>query len=109
MAHSPKIAVLGAGMGGLTIGSLLARRGVEVVVYEQAPAFGRVGAGIQISPNAVRVLRALDLEPDIRRVAFQPRYWRNREWDTGSLKFELELGETAENSYGAPYLLAHRA
>jgi 6-hydroxynicotinate 3-monooxygenase len=109
MGHTPKVAVLGAGMGGLTLGSLLARKGVEVVVYEQAPAFGRVGAGIQISPNAVRVLRALDLEPYIRGVAFQPRYWRNREWDTGHLKFELELGETAEKSYGAPYLLAHRA
>jgi 6-hydroxynicotinate 3-monooxygenase len=109
MATKPKIAVLGAGMGGLTMAALLHRADVAVTVYEQAKAFARVGAGIQMSSNALRVLRALDLEEHIRSVALQPRYWRNRTWDTGEMQFELPLGAEAEQRYGAPYLLGHRA
>jgi 6-hydroxynicotinate 3-monooxygenase len=109
MASKPKIAVLGAGMGGLAAAALLARAGCEVTVYEQAKVFARVGAGIQMSPNALRVLRALDLEAQIRNLAFQPRYWRNRTWDTGEMQNELPLGAEAEGRYGAPYLLGHRA
>lgn len=108
MAAKPKIAVLGAGMGGLTMAVLLTRAGCDVTVYEQTRAFARVGAGIQMSPNAVRVLRALNLESYIRRVAFQPRYWRNRTWDTGDMQNELPLGSEAEQRHGAPYLLGHR-
>lgn len=109
MTAKPRIAVLGAGMGGLATAGMLHRMGADVKVYEQAPAFGRVGAGIQMSPNAVRVLRLLGLEDRIRRVAFQPQFWRNRRWDSGELQFEFELGEKAETQYGAPYLLMHRA
>jgi len=109
MTTKLKIAVLGAGMGGLTMAGLLHRAGCDVTVYEQSKAFARVGAGIQMSPNAVRVLRALDLEEHIRSAAFQPRYWRNRAWDTGEMRFELPLGSEAEQRYGAPYLLGHRA
>lgn len=108
MAAKPKIAVLGAGMGGLTMAALLHRAGCDATVYEQAAAFARVGAGIQMSPNAVRVLRALGLEQHIRSVAFQPRYWRNRTWDTGDMQNELPLGSEAEQRHGAPYLLGHR-
>jgi salicylate hydroxylase/6-hydroxynicotinate 3-monooxygenase len=96
-------------MGGLAMAALLHRAGCDVAVYEQAMAFARVGAGIQMSPNAMRVLRALDLEDSIRRAAFQPRYWRNRTWDTGEMQFELPLGAEAEARHGAPYLLGHRA
>ena len=109
MTANPKIAVLGAGMGGLAAAALLSRAGCEVTVYEQATRFARVGAGIQMSPNALRVLRALDLEAHIRRVAFQPRSWRNRAWDTGAMQNELPLGAEAEARHGAPYLLGHRA
>jgi len=56
----------------------------------------------------MRVLRALDLEQHIRRVAFQPRSWRNRTWDTGEMQNELRLGSEAEQRHGAPYLLGHR-
>lgn len=96
-------------MGGLATAAMLHRFGADVQVYEQAPAFARVGAGIQMSPNAVRALRTLGLEQAVRQVAFQPRHWRNRTWDTGEIQFELELGAKAEEKYGAPYLLLHRA
>ena len=68
----------------------------------------RLGAGIQMSPNAMRVLRGIGLETASARDRFQPRSWTNREWDTGALTNELPLGAEAEAKYGAPYLLMHR-
>ena len=70
MPARPSYAVIGAGIGGLALAGFLARNGVKVRVYEQAKEFQRIGAGIQMSPNAVRVLRALGLEPDMRKLAF---------------------------------------
>jgi 6-hydroxynicotinate 3-monooxygenase len=103
-----RIAIVGAGMGGLTAAATLRMRGIEVRIYEQARQFARVGAGIQQSGNAIRVLRAIGLEEKLRRVAFQPSSWANREWDSGEMKFDLTLGATFEAKYGAPYLLLHR-
>jgi salicylate hydroxylase/6-hydroxynicotinate 3-monooxygenase len=108
MRTKPDIAVIGAGIGGLALAGLLSRRGAKVTVYEQAAAFHRLGAGIQMSPNAMRVLRALGLETQLRRQAFTPRSWANRVWDTGEHLAELTFGAEAESRYGAPYLLMHR-
>ena len=65
MSTKPSIAIIGAGIGGLALAGLLSRQGANVRVYEQAKEFQRIGAGIQMSPNAVRVLRALGLEPQL--------------------------------------------
>jgi 6-hydroxynicotinate 3-monooxygenase len=102
------VAVIGAGMGGLATAAALRRAGVEVTVYEQARRFGRIGAGIQIGCNAMKVLRAFGLEPTLRAAAFYPRSWNNRNHDTGEVRFDMIFGEAAEERYGAPYLLAHR-
>jgi salicylate hydroxylase/6-hydroxynicotinate 3-monooxygenase len=102
------IAIIGAGIGGLTAAALLQRRGFDVHVYEQAKQFARVGAGIQQSSNALKVLRTLGLEQGLREAAFRPASWDNREWDTGARKHELLLGDAFEQRYGAPYLLLHR-
>src|SRR5262245_6473684 len=101
-------AIIGAGMGGLTLAAALTQRGYDARIYEQAPQFVRLGAGIQMSPNAMRVLRGIGLEQRIRATAFQPRSWTNRQWDTGTLSNELMLGPDAEQKFGAPYLLMHR-
>ncbi len=103
------IAIIGAGIGGLALAAALRGQGMRVRIYEQAGGFGRVGAGIQMSPNAVRVLRALGLEGRVRATAFAPPNWANRAWDTGEMLFDLELGAAAQARYGAPYLLMHRA
>ena len=102
------VAVIGAGTGGLASAAALSRAGVDVTVYEQAQRFTRLGAGIQIGCNAMKVMRAWDLEPVLRREAFYPRSWNNKEYDTGEVRFDMVFGPAAEERYGAPYLLGHR-
>jgi 6-hydroxynicotinate 3-monooxygenase len=102
------IAIVGAGMGGLAAAAALRRLGIDVMVYEQASRFARIGAGIQIGCNAMKVLRKLGLEARLRAQSFYPRSWNNRDWKTGDVKFDMIFGENAEQKFGAPYLLAHR-
>ena len=108
MADEPRIAIIGAGMGGLATAAALHTFGIRSQIFEQADRFARIGAGIQMSPNAMKALRGLGLEDQVRRAAFQPRAWNNREWDTGTVKFDLPLGQIAEDQFGAPYLQMHR-
>ena len=108
MARPLSVAIVGAGMGGLATAAALRRVGIDVTVYEQAQQFARIGAGIQIGCNAMRVLRELGLESRLRQQSFYPRSWNNRDWRTGEVKFDMIFGETAERRFGAPYLLAHR-
>lgn len=79
-------------MGGLAVAATLARAGFTVRVYEQATRFARVGAGIQMAPNAVKVLRLLGVEERLRKTAFRPELALSREWDTGAVTSELKLG-----------------
>src|SRR3954467_12475864 len=103
------IAVIGAGIGGLAAATLLAKSGHRVRVYEQAGRFARVGAGIQMTPNAMKVLRGLGLEAQLREVAFQSPSGVSREWDTGTITNELRMGDEIETRFGAPYLFLPRA
>jgi 2-polyprenyl-6-methoxyphenol hydroxylase-like FAD-dependent oxidoreductase len=100
------IAIVGAGIGGMAVAATLRRLGVNIAVYEQASQFARVGAGIQMMPNSMKVLRKIGVEEPLRRVAFQPYSHLNREWDTGKIMRELPM---PENLFGAPYLCMHRA
>src|SRR6186997_3421902 len=100
------VAVVGAGMGGLAVAATLRRVGIDVQVYEQASRFARVGAGIQMMPNSMKVLRGLGLEDRLAEVAFAPKSHLNREWDTGAVSNELPMPAAR---YGAPYLCMHRA
>jgi salicylate hydroxylase/6-hydroxynicotinate 3-monooxygenase len=108
MAKPLKVAIIGAGMGGLATAAALRRVGIEVMIYEQASQFVRLGAGIQVGCNAMKVLRGLGLEQRMRSQSFYPRSWNNRDWRTGEVKFDMIFGESAEQKFGAPYLLAHR-
>jgi salicylate hydroxylase/6-hydroxynicotinate 3-monooxygenase len=103
-----KVAIVGAGMGGLAAAAALRKVGIDVAVYEQATQFTRLGAGIQIGCNAMHVLRGLGLETHLRAATFYPRSWNNRDWRTGEVMFDMVFGAEAEQKYGAPYLLAHR-
>src|ERR1700681_2933052 len=103
---SPKIAIIGAGMGGMAAAGTLRQVGIDVEVYEQAHQFGRIGAGIQMLPNSMKVLRGIGVEAVLRERAFAPYSHLNRVGDTGELKRELPM---PEDLYGAPFLCMHRA
>jgi 2-polyprenyl-6-methoxyphenol hydroxylase-like FAD-dependent oxidoreductase len=103
-----RIAVIGAGVGGLAAAAALRRVGIEVEIYEQAEKFARIGAGIQQSPNAMKVHRGLGIEARLRDVAFAPATSLNRDAVTGAVTNEHPLGRAVEERYGAPYLTLHR-
>jgi 2-polyprenyl-6-methoxyphenol hydroxylase-like FAD-dependent oxidoreductase len=100
------IAVVGAGIGGLSAAITLRNAGYEVHVYEQAQRFARIGAGIQMLPNSCKVLQRMGVLERLRAVAFMPYSHLNRVWNTGEVKRELPM---PENMYGSPFLCMHRA
>ena len=102
------VAIVGAGIGGLAVAAALRKYFIEPVVYEQADAFARVGAGIQQSPNAVKVHRWLGIEERTRAVAFAPETSLNRDALSGKVTNDQPLGREVESRYGAPYLTMHR-
>ncbi len=104
-----KVLISGGGIGGLSAALSLASEGFEVNLFEQAPEFGEVGAGIQLSPNATRVLFSLGLEVPLRELAFVPEDVETRSWKTGAVIARMALGKPMEGHYGFPYLQAHRA
>jgi salicylate hydroxylase len=104
-----KILIAGGGIGGITTALALRQRGIEVLLFEQAKAFSQVGAGIQLSANATRVLRTLGLGDALARVAVYPEGRDYRAWDNGDRLYWTPLGERAEACFGAPYYHAHRA
>lgn len=106
---SLSVAIVGGGIGGLAAAVLLAQDGHRVRVFEQASRFARVGAGIQMTPNAMKVLRRIGAEPALRRIAFRAPAGISREWDSGNITNELTIGDEIEARFGAPYLFMHRA
>ena len=104
-----RIAIIGAGIGGLTAAVALRRRGFEVALYERSARLEEVGAGLQIGPNGVKVLRALGLEDELMRNAFEPFSIMSVTWDEGRLRFRQPLKDVSRQKYGAPYMTAHRA
>jgi salicylate hydroxylase/6-hydroxynicotinate 3-monooxygenase len=103
-----RIAIIGAGIGGLAVAAALHQRGFAAEIYEQADKFARVGAGLQQSPNAVKVHRGLGIEDRVRQVANRPASSLNRDGITGVVTNDHPLGAAVEARYGAPYLTMHR-
>jgi 2-polyprenyl-6-methoxyphenol hydroxylase-like FAD-dependent oxidoreductase len=102
------IAIIGAGIGGLAVAAALRQGGIDSIVYEQAETFARVGAGIQQSPNAMKVHRGLGIEARLRDVGFAPTSSLNRDAISGKVTNDHPLGGAVEERYGAPYLTLHR-
>ncbi len=105
---SGKIGINGAGIGGLAAAIALRKLGMEVVVYEQAARFARVGADINLTPNAVRALDGLGIGDALRETAARPTHRISRIWDTGEETSRLAMSDEAERRYGAPQLTMHR-
>ncbi len=109
MRRPIRVAIIGAGIGGLGAACALHRRGFEVAIYERSSKLEEVGAGLQVGPNAVKVYRALGLEDAMRRNAFEPVNMVSLKWDDASLRFREPLQAVTRTKYGAPYMTAHRA
>jgi len=104
VSRRPRIAVIGAGIGGLTVAAALRAAGAACDVYERTARLTETGAGLQLSPNAVRPLRRLGLRLP-QAVPLEEQEVRS--W-TGSPISRTEFGVACERLFGAPYLAVHR-
>ena len=104
-----RVAVVGAGLGGLTAAVALHQAGCDVEVYEQAPELTEVGGGINLGPNAARVLYRLGLGHALDREAVRPASTHQRRWQDGRTLQRAPLNPRCEELYGAPHLTVHRA
>src|SRR3954466_8748561 len=108
MDRKTRIAVVGAGLGGMTVAGFLQRAGFSVTVYEQAPAFSRIGAGIILSSNVTKVLRRLGLEQMIVDTGITADCYISRAWDTGETMYKIEFDAANEARFGGAYANIHR-
>jgi salicylate hydroxylase len=109
MTDGVSVGVVGGGIGGLAAALSLLRAGFDVHVYEQAAALGEVGAGVQVSPNASRVLHRLGLAAELARTGVKPLAWHQRRWDDGRTLLLSPLAEPLEATFGFPHYQIHRA
>jgi salicylate hydroxylase len=109
MAERVCVAIIGGGIGGLAAAASLLQAGFDVHVYEQAKALGEVGAGINIGPNASRLLHRLGLAERLGSCGVKPTTFDQRRWDDGRFLVRAPLGAMVEEKFGAPYYTFHRA
>jgi len=109
VARTPRVAIIGAGLGGLGAALALRQRGVDVTVYERASQLGEAGAGIQLGPNAVRVLRALGVFGALQPLTAEPVNQVSVAWNDAHLRYREPMRGVIAEKFGAPYVMAHRA
>jgi salicylate hydroxylase len=106
--RATSIAIIGGGIGGLAAAASLLRAGLDVQVYEQAKALGEVGAGINIGPNASRILHRFGIAEQLAKSGVRPQTFDQRRWDDGRFLVRAPLGEAVETTFNAPYYTLHR-
>ena len=102
------IAIIGAGLGGAAAMALLCKAGFDAHLFEQADEFLRLGAGIHIGPNVMKVFREIGIEDRLSTIGDHPDFWYSRDGDTGDYRSKIKLGQFAKTEYGAPYITIHR-
>ena len=106
MTNVHNIAIVGGGLAGLAAGNALLNHGFEVEVFEQSPTLGEIGAGISVSSQAIKALRAIGLGEKLAAVGNVSQGIQTRNMHTGE---PLEFRESAAARYGAPHCFFHRA
>src|SRR5271169_659004 len=108
MPRAKRVAIIGGGIGGLAAALALERRGAEVIVYEQSPVHSEIGAGLNLTPNAVKAFRALGIEDKIEDIGSGSEFLIIRSWKSGRLISRVRRGDFRKK-FGAPNLTVHRA
>jgi salicylate hydroxylase len=101
MPRTPKIAIVGGGIGGLAAALALERRGAETIVCEQSGTLSEIGAGLNLTPNAVKALRALGLEQAVNAVAAEADFLNIRSWKSGRYISRTKRGDFRQK-FGGP-------
>ena len=104
-----RILIAGGGIGGLAAALATAQAGHSVQLFERAPAFAEVGAGVQLGPNVTRILHGWGLAESLKAVAAFPDFLQVRSAQSGATLGRLSLGDAALQRYGSPYVTIHRA
>src|SRR5262245_61213835 len=109
MTQPLRVALIGGGLGGLAAAIAMRRAGIEATIYEQAAAFGEIGAGIQLGPNAVKVLRSLGLEAGLKDFGARPENHVGRNWKSGRVLFKSATRKACMERFGAEYFQVQRS
>lgn len=108
MTADVPILIIGGGIGGMTAALALARAGCTAHIVERSPEFGEIGAGIQLAPNALRILDGLGVLPELAELAVHLRHLVLMHAETGRHLTTVDFGEPFERRYGYPYTVMHR-
>jgi 2-polyprenyl-6-methoxyphenol hydroxylase-like FAD-dependent oxidoreductase len=108
MTADVPILIVGGGIGGMAAALALARAGFPAHIVERSPEFGEIGAGIQLAPNALRILGGLGVLSELAALAVRPRHLVLMHADTGEHLTTVDFGEPFERRYGHPYAVMHR-
>src|SRR6266481_1085481 len=108
MTRAPRIVIIGGGVGGLATALALERRGVEIVICDQSPALNEIGAGLNLSPNALMALRVLGVEDAVIARGSESDFMVIRNWKSGRIISRMRRGAFRQQ-FGAPNLTVHRA
>lgn len=109
MARRLRVGIVGGGIGGAAVATAMLQRGFEVRLFERASAFSEIGAGIQMTPNSVKVIRALGLYDRLLKVGFLPEATVGLNWRSGRQHFRTPMKPQFQQIYGAPYVQLHRS
>ncbi len=108
MPRAPRIAIIGGGIGGVAAALALERRGTEVTVYEQSPVHSEIGAGLNLTPNAIKALRSLGIENEVIAIGSGSEFLTIRSWKSGRIISRMRRGNFRKQ-FGAPNISVHRA
>src|SRR5258708_8851356 len=108
MTADVPVLIIGGGMGGMPAALALARAGFPAHIVERSPEFGEIGAGIQLAPNALRILDGLGVLPELTALGVRPRHLVFMHADTGEHLTTVDFGEPFERRYGYPDTVMHR-